>query len=80
MDYIRFVSEGVVGMSMCKRVILSFEWTFVQRVVQLCGDLFEPVEMICDNFLPQLLDSEFTPEERAVFALPVKFAGLGIPA
>ena len=59
---------------------LSFEWTFVQRVVQECGDLFEPVEdMICNKFLPQLLGSEFTPEDRAVFALPVKFAGLGIP-
>ena len=59
---------------------LSFEWTFVQRVVQECGDLFEPVEeIICDKFLPQLLGSEFTPEDHAVFALPVKFAGLGIP-
>ena len=59
---------------------LSFKWTFVQRVVQECGDLFEPVEeMICDKSLPQLLGSEFTPEDRAVFALPVKFAGLGIP-
>ena len=59
---------------------LSFEWTFVQRVVQEGGDLFEPVEeMICNKFLPQLLGSEFTPEDRAVFALPVKFAGLGIP-
>ena len=52
----------------------------MQRVVQECGDLFEPVEeMICDKFLPQLLGSEFTPEDGAVFALPVKFAGLGIP-
>ena len=52
----------------------------MQRVVQECGDLFEPVEeMICDKFLPQLLGSEFTPEDRAVFALPIKFAGLGIP-
>ena len=59
---------------------LSFEWTFVQRVAQECGDLFELVEgMICDKFLPQLLGSEFTPEHRAVFALLVKFVGLGIP-
>ena len=59
---------------------LSFKWTFVQRVVQECGDLFEPVEeMICDKSLPQLPGSEFTPGDRAVFALPVKFAGLGIP-
>ena len=54
--------------------------TFVQRVVQECGVLFEPVEeIICDKFLPQLLGSEFTPGDRAVFALPVKVAGLGIP-
>ena len=43
------------------------------------GNLFEPVdELICDKFLPQLLGSEFTPEDCTVFDLPVKFSGLGI--
>ena len=58
---------------------LSFEWGFLQRIVPDCGDLFQPVEeMIAEKFLPQLLGWEFSPEERRLSALPIKFDGLGI--
>ena len=60
---------------------LSFEWNFLQRIVPDCGDLFRPLEkVIGESFLPQLLGWEFSAsaEERQLFALPVKFAGLGI--
>ena len=58
---------------------LSFEWSFLQRIVPDCGDLFQPVEeMIAEKFLPQLLGWEFSPEERRLLALPIKFAGHGI--
>ena len=58
---------------------LSFEWNFLPRIVPDCGDLFRPLEEVIDeSFLPQLLGWEFSAEERQLFALPVKFAGLGI--
>ena len=58
---------------------VMFEWSFLQRIVPECGELFEPVEeMISDRFLPQLLGCELSTDERTLFALPIKFAGLGI--
>ena len=44
-----------------------------------CEDQFQPVEdVIVDQFLPQMLGCEFYPKEGVLFALQVKYAGLGI--
>ena len=57
------------------------EWQYVQRTVMGCGPWFEPVEQALSvRFLPALLRLErVSPEMRQLFALPVKFGGLGLP-
>ena len=58
---------------------LQSEWTFLQRVVPDCGQLFEEIEqLIVDRFIPLLIASEVTASERALMALPVRFGGLDL--
>ena len=57
------------------------EWQYVQRTVVGCGPWFAPIEQaLVERFLPALLRLEHvSPELRQLYALPVKFGGLGLP-
>ena len=57
------------------------EWQYVQRTVNGCGPWFAPVEQaLTERFLPSLLKiPKVTTEQRQLYALPVKFGGLGLP-
>ena len=55
------------------------EWTFLERAVPDCGQLFEEIEqLIVDWFIPLLIGSEVTASERVLMSLPVRFRGLGL--
>jgi len=62
---------------------LQSEWTYLQRVVPDLEQHFEAVERaIMEDFLPALfgeVDSSALKPLRELFALPCRFAGLGIP-
>jgi hypothetical protein len=61
---------------------LQHEWQFVQRVIADIGDCFFDVEdSITNIFLPALFGETLQncDYRRKLAALPVKFAGLGIP-
>jgi hypothetical protein len=57
------------------------EWQYLQRTVAGCGLWFAPIEeALTERFLPTLLQvPQISPELRRLYALPVKFGGLGIP-
>ena len=57
------------------------EWQYVQRTVVGCGPWFAPIEQaLSERFLPALLRQErVSPAMRQLYALPVKFGGLGLP-
>ena len=58
---------------------LTFEWNFLQRVISGCGPAFQPVEdKLVQCFIPSLFGSEVSIEERSLFELPVKYAGLAL--
>lgn len=58
------------------------EWQYLQRVTPANSDLFQPLEdAIRNTFIPNLLGEEARPtdDERQLYGLTVKSAGLGIP-
>ena len=61
---------------------LQMEWQYLQRVLPNAGPSFAPVEVaLADTFLPALLQeiAPASPAQRALQALPVRRAGLGVP-
>ena len=58
---------------------LSHRWTYVQRTVGDISDLFEPLELaISKKFIPAILGREISTTYREIFALPIRYGGLGI--
>ena len=58
---------------------LASEWNFLQRVISGCGPAFQPVEdKLAHSFLPSLFGCEVSMEERSLFELPVRCAGLAL--
>ena len=58
---------------------LQCEWRYLQRVVPDCGALFVPLhQVLFDNFIPTLFGCDVSSLERQLFALPVRFGGLGV--
>ena len=50
------------------------------RTIQDIDEYLKPLDdTISNNFLPTLLDSIVTDNERSLFQLPVRLGGLGIP-
>ena len=50
------------------------------RTIQDIDEYLKPLDdVISNNFLPTLLDSIITDNERSLFQLPVRLGGLGIP-
>ena len=59
---------------------LQHRWTFTQRTIPGIADLFQPLEdVIRQKFIPALIGREISDIERRLFALPLRFGGLGIP-
>ena len=57
----------------------SMRWTFIQRTVSGIGHLFAPLEScIRDEFIPKIVGRQVSESERDLFALPLRFGGLGI--
>ena len=58
---------------------LSHRWTYVQRTVGDISDLFEPLELaISKKFIPAIMGREISTTYREIFALPIRYGGLGI--
>ena len=58
---------------------ICHRWTFVQRTIQGISHLFQPLEdIIRSDFIPALVGKDISDLERSIFALPVRFGGLGI--
>ena len=58
---------------------LQHEWAFLMRVVPDCGPLFQELEhAIHHYFLPTVFGVEISTAERNLFALPLRFGGLGV--
>ena len=58
---------------------LAHRWKFVQRTISDIGHIFEPLESkIKQLFIPNLIGRQISDKERALFALPLRFGGLGI--
>ena len=59
---------------------VSHRWTYVQRTIPNISHLFAPLEeAIIDKFIPALVGRKISEIERRIFALPVRFGGIGIP-
>ena len=74
----RFPQTAFAGLTMS----LQSEWQYLQRVVPGLADAFEPVETaLREEFLPALfqVDATAAAANRALWALPTKHGGLGIP-
>ena len=58
---------------------MCMRWCFLQRTIPNSRDFFIPVEEpIRDKLIPALLGRRVNEIERKIFALPVKYGGLGI--
>jgi hypothetical protein len=58
---------------------LQSEWTYCQRVIPVCEDIFIPLEnALRDVFLPAVIGYEVTDQDRILFSLPGRSGGLGI--
>ena len=58
---------------------LQFEWTFLLRVIPGCGPLMTELEnCFALYFLPALFGVEVSAAERRLFALPLRYGGLGV--
>ena len=55
------------------------KYTYFMRTIQDIDEHLKPLDDINNNFLPTLLDSIVTDNERSLFQLPVRLGGLGIP-
>ena len=70
----RFPQSAFCGMQKS----LQMQWQFVQRVVECPPSAFAAVETaMADIFLPELFQCQ--PPDRALTALPFKFAGMSLP-
>jgi len=58
---------------------LCHRWAYVQRTIPDIKDLFVPLERcIQEKFIPALVGRRVSPLYRRMFALPVRYGGLGI--
>ena len=58
---------------------VSKRWLYLMRTLDGIATLFEPIEKaLTDVFIPSLLGKNITPIERNLFALPVRYGGMGI--
>lgn len=58
---------------------LAHRWKFVQRTISEISQLFKPLEKrIKEVFIPNLIGRQISDKERDLFALPLRFGGLGI--
>jgi hypothetical protein len=58
---------------------LSLRWQYVQRTVANIGHLFQPLEKcIREEFIPNIVGRQISDKERRLFALPLRYGGLGI--
>ena len=58
---------------------MCMRWCFLQRTIPNTRDFFIPVEeAIRDKLIPALLGGRVNETERKIFALPVRYGGLGI--
>ena len=58
---------------------ICHRWTYVQRTIPGIKDLFQPLEdCIHDTFIPALIGRNVSEVERRIFAMPVRYGGLGI--
>ena len=55
------------------------KYTYFMRTIQDIDEHLKPLDDINNNFLPTLLDSIVTDNERSLFQLPVRLGGLGMP-
>ena len=62
----------------CRGVL--HKYTYFMRTIDGLDEYLKPIDdKINSSFLPTLLDSIITDNERSLFSLPVKLGGLGIP-
>ena len=61
-------------------VSLSRRWMYIMRTVKNVAELFQPLEnCIQTKFLPAIMNNyAFNITERRIFALPIRYGGLGI--
>ena len=58
---------------------LCMRWCFIQRTISNVSHLFQPLEeAIREELIPALIGRKVSDVERRIFALPVRFGGLGI--
>ena len=55
------------------------KYTYFMRTIHDIDEHLKPLDDINNNFLPTLLDSIVTDNERSLFQLPVRLGGLGMP-
>ena len=58
---------------------ISHRWTYVQRTIPDINHYFEPLEeAIREKLIPAIIGRKVSDIERRIFALPVRYGGLGI--
>jgi hypothetical protein len=58
---------------------LCMRWSFAQRTIAEISHMFQPLEeVICEELIPAIVGRKISNLERKVFALPVRFGGMGI--
>ena len=58
---------------------LCHRWKYVQRTIAGIGHLFQPLEnAIRDVFIPAIVGRKISDADRTLFALPLRYGGLGI--
>ena len=56
------------------------KYTYFMRTIPGMREFIKPLDkLINQKFIPNLLDSIVTEQERQLFSLPIKKGGLGIP-
>ena len=60
---------------------ISHRWTYVQRTIPNISQFFAPLEeAIREKFIPAMVGRNISDIERRIFALPVRYGGMGISA
>ena len=63
----------------CFSKALCHRWSFVMRTIEDTQDLFTPLETcIREKFIPAIVGRSVSDVHRRMFALPVRYGGLGI--